>query len=53
MKGRRRQRETGPQRFSMKPNLAGSQSFFGQRPDLGREFGKGSLAAGCAYVFVY
>lgn len=28
--------------FSMKPTLAGSQSFFGQLPDDAREFGKGN-----------
>ena len=39
--------------FSVKPKLAGSQGFFGQLPDDGREFGKGNPGFWICLCFVY
>lgn len=41
MKGTVKLKQKRSEYFSVKPKLAGSQGFFGQLPDDGRQFGKG------------
>lgn len=53
MNGRMKLKQKRSEYFSVKPKLAGSQGFFGQLPDDGREFGKGNPGFWICLCFVY